>query len=240
MPAPSWIKNAIATVYGWAHPLTGEQLIGRISAEDAQNAVAFYRPNAGRYSFIDPESAFRTNVSSMVNGKKVILQINSLEKVLGVDWKIDGQPVEGGLILVHQFQEDGLYNISADVSVEIDGTPSINFVYTQVRVGEVVAPEVVAPELSSVKIYGGENGDIPVAVGVEAWFSFSFVSTPDWSTLTHTTTWELDGVVIPGATVGHYTPVEGDAGKTLTATFTVSNSAGSSTMTSDGVVVLAA
>lgn len=237
MPAPSWIKNAIATVYGWAHPLTGEQLTGRISAEDAQNAVAFYRPNAGRYSFVDPESVVRTIVSSMVKGKKAILQINSLEKVLGVDWKINGQPVDGGLILVHQFQEDGLYNVSADVSVEIDGTPSINVVYTQVRVGE--APEVVAPELSSVKIYGGENGDVPVAVGVEAWVAVSFVSTPDWGTLTQTTTWELDGVVIPGAT-GRYTPVEGDAGKTLTATFTVSNSAGSSTMTSDGVVVLAA
>lgn len=236
MPAPSWFKNAIATVYGWAHPLTGEQLTGRISAEDAENAVAFYRPNAGRYSFLDPESEVRTIISSMVKGKKAILQINSLEKVLGVEWKIDGQPVEGGLILVHQFQEDGLYNVTADVSVEIDGTPSTVLVYKQVRVGE--AP-VVVPELSSVTIYGGENGDVPVAVGVEAWVAVSFVSTPDWGTFTMTTTWELDGVVIPGAT-DRYTPVEGDAGKTLTATVTVSNSAGSSTMTSDGVVVLAA
>lgn len=99
---------------------------------------------------------------------------------------------------------------------------------------------MVAPEVTSVKIFGGENGDTPVAVGVEARVDYSSVGIPDWSTLTQTTTWELDGVVIPGATVGHYTPVEGDAGKTLTATFTVSNSAGSSTMTSDGVVVLAA
>lgn len=99
---------------------------------------------------------------------------------------------------------------------------------------------MVAPEVTSVKIFGGVNGDTPVAVGVDAWVVYSFVSTPDWSTLSHTTTRELDGVVIPGATVGHYTPVEGDAGKTITATFTVSNSAGSSTMTSDGVVVLAA
>lgn len=235
MPAPSWFKNAIATVYGWAHPLTGEQLTGHISAEDAQNAVAFYRPNAGRYSFVDPESVVRTIVSSMVKGKKAILQINSLEKVLSVDWKIDGQPVDGGLILVHQFQEDGLYNVSADVSVEIDGTPSINVVYTQVRVGEVVAPEIYF-----VSIFGGVNGDTPVAVGVEARVSYSLVGMPDWSTLTQTTTWELDGVVIPGATADNYTPVEGDAGKTLTATVTVSNSAGSSTMTSDGVVVLAA
>lgn len=237
MPAPSWFKNAIATVYGWAHPLTGEQLTGRISAEDAENAVAFYRPNAGRYSFLDPESVVRTIVSSMVKGKKAILQINSLEKVLGVEWEIDGQPVEGGLILVHQFQEDGLYDVTADVSVEIDGTPSTVLVSTQVRVGE--APVVVAPELSSVTIYGGENGDVPVAVGVEAWVGISFVSTPDLGTSTLNTTWELDGVVIPGAR-GRYTPVEGDAGKTLTATVTVSNSAGSSTMTSDGVVVLAA
>ncbi len=231
---PSWCPDAIATPYGWAHPLTGEQLVSHKALEDT---VDYYLPNAGPYSFLDPQSEVRSILSSMARGRKAILQVNSLEKVVSVTWTIDGQVIEGGPTLVYQFQEDGLFWVDAEVSVEIDGTPDIVNLSSQVRVGPV--PDVVLPELESVSIYGGENGDVPVAVGVEAWVAVSFAVDPDWNTITQTTTWEIDGVTIPDA-IGRYTPTEGDVGKTLTATVTVTNSAGSVSMTSDGVVVLPA
>lgn len=233
---PSWCKNAVATVIGWAHPLTGEQLVSHSALEDT---VDFYRPNAGTKSFIDPQGEVKTILKYVVNGNRVDFRVHSLENVLSVSWDLgDGNPTVGGTSFSHTFDGDGLYNVWADVSVEIDGEPDVVTVSAAVRIG--VAPPVVAPDLASVSVYGGEDSDQPVSVGLIANAITSFNGTPDFSGMVFTYQWKKDGVDIVGQTRGNYTPVEADEGAMLSVTITVTNSAGSDTATSPGVEVLPA
>lgn len=117
MPAPSWIKNAIATVYGWAHPLTGEQLTGRISAEDAEDAVAYYRPNAGAKSFIDPEGETRTILKYTEEKGLATFRVLSLDRIVSVDWDFgdDTTAVGAGAWIRHKFY-NGTYSVEAVVT----------------------------------------------------------------------------------------------------------------------------
>lgn len=68
---PSWCKNAVATALGWAHPLTGEQLVSHSSLEDT---VDFYRPNAGAKSFLDPNGEVK-RFCSMRSKETVLISV---------------------------------------------------------------------------------------------------------------------------------------------------------------------
>lgn len=230
---PSWCPDAIPTSYGWAHPLTGEQLVSHNELEDP---IPYYIPNAGPQSFISPESEVRTVLHSLVRGRKVVLQVLSLEKITAVSWTIGSEVISGGACLTHTFSEDGLYSVYGEVSVEIDGEPDVVYVAANVRIG--VAPPVVAPDIESVSVHGGEDSDQPVSVGLVANAVTYFNGTPDFNDMVFTYQWKKDGVDI--ATSGNYTPVEEDEGAMLSVTVTVTNSAGSDTATSPEVEVLPA
>lgn len=233
---PSWCKNAVATALGWAHPLTGEQLVSHSSLEDT---VDFYRPNAGAKSFLDPNGEVKAVLQYEVKGNRVDFRVHSLVKVLSVSWDFnDGNPVAGGLSFTRVFEEDGLYNVWADLTVEVEGEEDIIATSAAVRIGD--APPVVAPDLASVAVYGGENSDEPVSVGLIATAITSFNGTPDFNGMTFFYQWKKDGVDIDGQTRSNYIPVEADEGSMLSVTITVTNSAGSDTATSPGVEVLPA
>lgn len=51
--------DAVKTAIGWAHPVTGEQLV---SIRDLPPPVApFYKPNSGATAFIDPDATLPAN-----------------------------------------------------------------------------------------------------------------------------------------------------------------------------------
>ena len=236
---PTWCKDAIATALGWAHPITGEHLVAR---NDLEDPVSYYNPNAGKYSFLNPEDTGKTftQVQQKGTNRFDFVMLSSYD-ILWVNWDFgDGTTLQASTVHSHVYAEDGLYTVSASTQISIDGVTEWVTSYLNVQVGEAI-PDIV-PDLSGIQLSNGPEGDQPSPmVGQETGVGFSWNGeSPNWQTMTDTYEWYLDGVLIDGATTFTYTPVESDVGKVLTVKMTVTNSAGSDTETSEGQVVVAA
>lgn len=94
----NYLPEAVPTAFGWAHPLTGEQLTaGALTTADldGQTPVAYYRPNSGRKSFIpsDAVGAARNLIFAQKLGRKVKFAIHSLDNILSVAWSFGDRGV---------------------------------------------------------------------------------------------------------------------------------------------------
>lgn len=85
----SYFPDAIPTAIGRAHPLTGEQLTsGALSVEQlgGQTPVAYYKPNSGKKSFLNPASGPRNLIFNVKKGREVEFSIHSKDNILSVQW----------------------------------------------------------------------------------------------------------------------------------------------------------
>lgn len=232
---PSWFKDAVATPLGWAHPLTGEQLVANNALEDT---IGYYKPNAGANSFLTGAPGDRTMITSMVRVQTATLGILSLDKITSVFWELgDGDIIEGGTTIKHTYAGEGSYTVYARVLFE--GAEDAALFTINVVIGDAAAVE--APIIEQVYLLSGvELNDPTVRVGTETTALVSFGGTPDFSTLIFDFEWYKDDELIPGTRFGRYVPLEEDLGSMLKVLVTVSNAAGSASMMSDPVEVLAA
>lgn len=115
----SHLPEAIPTSVGWAHPLTGEQLDVTSGLEDA---VDFYKPNAGARSFLDPEGETEFLAFAVTTGQRVKAAIHTLHQVVSVewDWGDESDPETGGLNAFHFYEDapgaETAYTITATVT----------------------------------------------------------------------------------------------------------------------------
>lgn len=118
MAGPSYLPEAIPTALGWAHPLTGEQLDVTSGLEDA---VDYYKPNAGALSFIDPEGETEFLGFAVVAGRKARLAVHTLHPIVSVTWSWDDESDDdiGGYQSIHVFpesDEEVTYTVTATVT----------------------------------------------------------------------------------------------------------------------------
>ncbi len=124
--ALSYLPEAVPTAIGWAHPLTGEQLTAGALDEaqlDGAMPVDFYKPNAGRFSFLDPEGVARTLFLAVRKGRNIQFTVHSLDEVESVEWDFgDGETLTAGVSVRHVYAEEGLYTINIVVNY-VGGDP---------------------------------------------------------------------------------------------------------------------
>lgn len=221
MAAPSYLPEAIATAIGWAHPLTGEQLDVTKGLADP---IEYYKPNARSQSFIDPEGADTVLLNFIKRGsKKVIFQIHSSKKVktAEVDFGDGTDPVETGASFIHVFDdaETATYTVSADITYDDDttGTATVDV--------EFIAGEPAAPA----------NTALPAITGTARVGQVLTVSDGTWTgnpPATFAYQWQRGTTNISGATSKTYTLVTADAGQTVRAIVTATNTEGTASATS--------
>lgn len=116
MAAPKWFKSAIATVYGWAHPLTGEQLTAE---SNLATPITHYKPNNPKSAFLDAVDQPH-HVGVEVRGKRVLARLTSLSPVDGqVTWTISGQdPVVGGPFFSGAVSNFGEYTLTCAATLD--------------------------------------------------------------------------------------------------------------------------
>lgn len=92
----TYLPEAVPTAFGWAHPLTGEQLTaGALTTEDldGQTPIAYYKPNAKGKAFLDPEGATENLIFSVKTGRKVRFSVQSLNDIASVAWSFGDRGV---------------------------------------------------------------------------------------------------------------------------------------------------
>ena len=122
MPAPTYLPEAVPTTNGWAHPLTGEQLD---CTKGLADPVAYYKPNAGGASFIDPEAGPTALIfSQKLGARKVKFAVHSRAPIESVEWvfELGGDAVVGESVISHVYGAAGTYAVSATVTFA-DETP---------------------------------------------------------------------------------------------------------------------
>jgi len=119
--------EAVPTSVGWAHPLTGEQLD---STKGIASPVAYYKPNAGEKSFIDPAGGTNDLIFAVVTGGKVRLSVHSKRTdITDINWDFGDSTTlaNGGKNVVHTYARGGSdtpYTVTATVDYGVEGAPT--------------------------------------------------------------------------------------------------------------------
>lgn len=155
MAGPSYLPEAIPTSLGWAHPLTGEQLDVTKGLEDA---VDYYKPNAGALSFIDPEGETEFLAFAVVTGRRVKFAIHTLHPVVAVEWDMGDESdlIVGSTTAMHVFPAsatDEVYEVTATVTYLAEDEE----LEESVEAEEVITIEVTVP--ATVIPASGTEGD---------------------------------------------------------------------------------
>ena len=156
MPGLSYLPEAIPTELGWAHPLTGEQLDTTSGLEDP---VAYYKPNSGALSYIDPDGETEFLIFSQKFGtSKVKFAIHSLEPIASVEWDFrDGTEIVGGTSAVHVFGASGTFDVEATINY-VDEEKDPDLAEIQVVMVIPAAPvNTVAPTITGSPQVGVET-----------------------------------------------------------------------------------
>ena len=249
---PSWCPDALPTSIGWAHPITGEQLVYHNALEDA---ITYYKPNAGPQSFIASDDVVKTLLRIVKKGTNVAhLAILSLEDVTSVSWDFgDSETLEAGTQVKHAYAADGTYTVTATVNVVIDGTPDTVEVTGTFKAGIPSAieppvyigdptdndPEIAYPSPINMSntINPGYSGDfitmkVDQGASLGAWTGDEIVYTYQWTRYDSELSEPVD---IVGATNIDYYFTEADLGYAIGVKVTGTNSAGSDTAVCDWV-----
>ena len=219
MAAPKWFRSAIATVYGWAHPITGEQLTSETGLD---NPVAVYKPNRPKDAFIDETKPY--NIGVEWKGNRVFAHLTSLSPVVGdVTWTLydpNYLTVVGGVYFTGTNPGFGTTTITCEAVLE-DSTVINDYVIFQVGEKSQFPPEFKEPyntnffisgtpkvgETATVN-YAFEEYDLETTYSVQWYISDTYAATP---------------VLIDGATEETYVIQEADQGKFLKCNVIASN-----------------
>lgn len=186
---PSWEPSAVPTSLGWAHPITGEQLT---STNDIPNPVAYYHPNRGGKSFIDPsDENFTANViHQMIGLRNVQFAIHSVKRVVSVEWNFDDGNTETSTgLVVHTYPlENAEYTVTANITfgdnTTLELTEEVSVIITVEEVGsgpvEDYPPQFYSSQYNTpqFRIFENLTFDSGGWIGEEP-FTYSFVLTLD-------------------------------------------------------------
>lgn len=218
---PAYLQDAVPTSIGNAHPISGYQLD---SNKGLSSLAAYYAPNHGPYTFIDP-------AASATPAQLVFFQRDSYGS-LGVDfafhsWYQDLTNVawdfgDGNTQAAGNWQARHVYAAAGSYTVQATGTSTASGAVSAsvtVVVDNVMSKPVntVAPALSTQTPTSGTA----VTVTTGTWTNAGVYSYQ----------WYDDTAAISGATTNSYTPVAGDVGKILSVKVTNTNSLGATSVT---------
>lgn len=218
---PRYLQDAVPTAIGHAHPISGYQLD---STKSLSSPTAYYKPNDGRYAFVDP--AHTATPAQLVFFQRdqfgslgVDVALHSLyQDITNVSWNFgDGTTIAtGNWQSRHVYAAAGTFTITATGTSTAAGTITAS---VSVTVDKTTAKpaNTVAPVLSTQAPVVGT----PVTVTAGTW--------TNGGTITYQ--WKVAGANISAATTASYTPVTGDATKVLSVVVTNTNSHGATAIT---------
>ena len=121
-----YLPEAIPTTMGWAHPLTGERIDVSHGLADP---IAYYKPNSGARSFIDPDGDTSPLAFAVVTGRRARMIVHTLDKPAKVEWDFgDGSDtVTSSVRAQHIYApqaENETYTVTATLfDADDEGTP---------------------------------------------------------------------------------------------------------------------
>lgn len=129
---PRFLRDAVHTKIGHAHPLTGEQLTATKGLSDP---VDFYKPNSRGFSFIDPEGSVDGLVmfQSLSADRKVARFAfqTTRNDVKKINWDFgDSNTIENGsAVQSHSFENIGTFAVKASVKFTDDSSKDYSVTY---------------------------------------------------------------------------------------------------------------
>lgn len=113
----NWLRDAVHTEIGHAHPLTGEQLT---ATKDLASPVAYYDPNSGDLSFLDPEGEVDGIILFRRAGDLLVdFRVHALKAVASVEWTF-GEEIDpvttASKSTRYLYPDPGTYEVSAEVT----------------------------------------------------------------------------------------------------------------------------
>jgi len=131
---PRYYQDAVNTSIGRAHPISGYQLDAN---KDLSPVAAYYKPNCGLLSFVDPEAEVTPDGLILFQrdgfgSLGVALALHSqLEDITSVAWTFGDSATEtSGQITRHVYSAAGSYTVSAEMTSTSKGTKSYSVTIT--------------------------------------------------------------------------------------------------------------
>lgn len=212
-----YLKDAVKTAIGNAHPITGVQLD---SNKNLSSPAAYYKPNQGRYSFIDPDGSLtpnqlvffqRESLGQLAVTAAFHNRYNDLGPVTW-QWGDASQNTVSGWVAKHSYAAPGTYTITASATSTSAGAVSAS-VSVVVDTYTALASNTVAPVITG----SLSNGSTLSTTG------------GTWTNAVSLTyQWYGNGVAISGATASSYVTQSSDVGHTITVAVSGVNSVGTS------------
>lgn len=231
---PTYLQDAVKTAIGHADPLSGYQLD---VTKGLSSPVAYYKPNSGDMSFIDPAQILTGDGFLMFkrdeygSGGVSFACHTKYTDITSVDWDFgDGVTQTGGTKLNrHVYPVNGTYTASATIhSVAAGGTKAFTVSVTADQAPLFAPVNTAVPTITGTAVHGNtltaHNG--------------TWTSNPSGPTFTYQWYWFDTSANIAGATASTYALVVGDETHTVAVKVTATNSQGSTTVSSAATAVI--